>query len=480
MVEFEPVIGIEVHAELLTESKMFCACSADFGGDANTRTCPVCLGLPGSLPVANRKAVEYVLRTALALNCKDISPRSIFHRKNYFYPDLPKNYQISQYDNPIGRNGHIEITVDGVKKIIRIHRVHLEEDAGKLIHTGGHESFVDYNRSGVPLMEIVSEADIRSAEEAREYLVNLRAILTYLQVNDGKMEEGSLRCEPNISLRVKGTEKFGTKTELKNLNSFRAVYRGIDYEISRQGEILQSGGRIIQETRRWDDSRGITSTMRSKEVEQEYRYFPDPDLVPMDFSAEYVQEQRDALPELPEAKKLRFISEHGLPTYDAEVLSSTRASADFFEEALRHYSEAKVVSNWMMGDFFRMLNAAGIEISESKVSPTGLAELLKLMDEGTISGKIAKSVFAEMFEAGKSAAEIIKEKGIVQISGDAELYPVIDQVISENPTIVADFLAGKEKSFGFLVGQIMRYTQGRANPQVVNKLLRERLTQAVK
>ena len=474
MAEYEPVIGIEVHAELLTESKMFCDCSADFGGAPNSRTCPVCLGLPGSLPVANKKAVEYVIRTALALNC-EITEHSIFHRKNYFYPDLPKNYQISQYDNPIGRNGWIDITVDGETKRIGIRRVHLEEDTGKLIHTGGDESLIDYNRSGVPLMEIVSEADIRSADEAREYLIRLRAILTYLGVNDGKMEEGSLRAEPNISLRPKGTEKFGTKTELKNLNSFRAVYRGLDYEIERQSRVLEEGGKIVQDTRRWDDVRGVTASMRSKEFEQEYRYFPDPDLVPMHFAREFVEEQRRALPELPEAKKERFIRDYGLPPYDAEILTNTRAFADFCEETVKAFNEPKTVSNWMMGDFTRMLNAAGIEVTESKVKPADLASMLKMISEGAISGKIAKSVFEEMFETGKSPEEIVKAKGMTQITSEAEIYPIVDRVIAENPRIVQDFLGGKEKSFGFLVGQVMKYTQGRASPEVVNRLLRERL-----
>jgi len=477
--EFEPVIGMEVHAELLTESKMFCDCNSDFGGAPNTRACPVCLGLPGSLPVINRKAVEYVVRTALALNC-EICAYSIFHRKNYFYPDLPKNYQISQYDNPISRNGWIDITVDGQTKRIRIRRVHLEEDTGKLIHPGGDESLIDYNRSGVPLMEVVSEADIHSAEEAREYLIRLRAILTYLGVNDGKMEEGSLRCEPNISLRPRGTEKFGTKTELKNLNSFRAVYRGVDYEIERQEEILQEGGKIIQETRRWDDMRGVTASMRTKEFEQEYRYFPDPDLVPMHFGREFVEEQRAALPELPEPKKERFIQEYGLPAYDAEILTNTCAFADFFEVAVKAFAEPKTVSNWMMGDFSRLLNAAGIELTESKVKPADLAGLLKLMSEGTISGKIAKSVFEEIFETGSSPEDIVKAKGLVQITGEAEVYPVVDRVIAENPDVVEKIAGGDVKAMGFLVGQVMKYTQGRANPQLVNKLLRERLGGAIK
>lgn len=474
MTDYEAVIGMEVHAELLTESKMFCSCRADFGGAPNSRTCPVCLGLPGALPVPNRKAVEYVMRAALALNC-GISEHSAFHRKNYFYPDLPKGYQISQYDNPIGHDGWIDVTVDGKTKRIRIRRVHLEEDAGKLIHTGGDQSYVDYNRGGVPLMEIVTEADIRSAEEAREYIVRLRAILTYLGVNDGKMEEGSLRCEPNISIRPKGTEKFGTKAELKNLNSFRAVYRGVDYEIQRQTKVLNEGGRVMQETRRWDDVHGMTITMRSKEVEQEYRYFPDPDLIPMHLDEQVIDKQRKLLPELPHSRRTRFIEEYGLAVPDAEALTDTRSLADFYEEVVKIAGDPKVVCNWVMGDMMRLLNASGTDVSNSRVKPADLAELIKLIDAGTISGKIAKSVFEEIFETGKSPSAIVKEKGIVQISGSAEIYPVVDQVISENPRIVQDVLSGKDKSFGFLVGQVMKYTKGRANPQIVNDLLRERL-----
>ncbi|MCX6376584.1 MAG: Asp-tRNA(Asn)/Glu-tRNA(Gln) amidotransferase subunit GatB [Armatimonadetes bacterium] len=477
MTEYEPVIGMEVHAELLTQSKMFCDCSADFGGAPNSRVCPVCLGLPGSLPVANEKAVEYVIRTALALNCR-IAYHSVFHRKNYFYPDMVKNYQISQYDFPLGLYGWIDITVDGETKRIRIRRVHLEEDTGKLIHAGGNESLVDYNRSGLPLMEIVSEADIHSADEAREYLVRLRAILTFLGVNDGKMEEGSLRCEPNISIRPKGTEKFGTKTELKNLNSFRAVYRGVDYEVQRQTGVLNDGGKIMQETRRWDDARGVTSTMRAKELEQEYRYFPDPDLVPMSFTREFVEEQRAALPELPDQKKQRFIAEFGLPAYDAEVLTDSRAFAEFFEETVKFFPESKTVSNWMMGELSKLLNAAGVEIADSKIKPADLAKMLELISDGTISGKIAKGVFEEMFESGKSPDEIVKSKGMTQITSDADLYPVVDRVLSENQDVVQKIAAGDEKAFGYLVGQVMRHTQGRANPEVVNRLLRERLAQA--
>jgi aspartyl-tRNA(Asn)/glutamyl-tRNA(Gln) amidotransferase subunit B len=459
---------------------MFCDCPVGFAGEPNSRTCPVCLGLPGSLPVPNRKAVEYVMRAALALNCT-VSDYSIFHRKNYFYPDLPKNYQISQYDFPIGRRGYIDITVDGETKRIRINRVHLEEDTGKLIHVEyGNESLVDYNRGGVPLMEIVTEPDIHSADEAREYLVRLRAILTYLGVNDGKMEEGSMRAEPNISVRARGSEMLGTKTELKNLASFRAVYRGVDYEIARQTEVIREGGKIIQETRRWDEVKGQTFTMRVKEVEQEYRYFPDPDLIPMRFTPEYIEAQRSALPELPEAKKDRFVSEYGISVIDAESLTNTRAFAEFFEETIRHYNDPKTISNWMMGDLMKLLNASGMEISDAKVTPEGLASLLKMIESGTISGKIAKSVFEEMFKTGMTPDQIVKEKGIVQISNDAELYPVIDQVIAENPRIVQDFLGGKEKSFGFLVGQVMKYTQGRGNPQLVNQLLRDRLAASLR
>ena len=479
--EYEPVIGMEVHAELLTESKMFCDCSAEFGGEPNSRTCPVCLGLPGALPVANRKAVEYVVRTALALNCT-ISKHSIFHRKNYFYPDLPKNYQISQYgDTPIGMHGWIDITVNGETRRIRIHRVHLEEDTGKLIHEpGSDESLVDFNRSTVPLMEIVSEADIHSADEAREYLVKLRSILTYLGVNDGKMEEGSLRCEPNISIRPKGTEKFGTRTEMKNLNSFRAVYRGTDYEIARQEKVLREGGKIVHETRRWDDVNGVTATMRSKEFEQEYRYFPEPDLVPMEFTDEYIEEPSRALPELPEEKKERFVREYGIPASDAEQLTATRAFADYFEEAVKAYDEPKTISNWMMGDFTKALNSAGIEITDVKAKPADLAAMLKMIADGTISGKIAKTVFDEMFETGVSPGEIVQKSGMTQISSDAEIYPVVDQVLSENPDVVRKIAGGDAKAMGFLVGQVMKYTQGRANPGAVNKILRERLAEAAK
>ncbi len=480
MVEYEPVIGMEVHAELLTESKMFCGCSAAFGGEANTRVCPVCLGLPGSLPVANAKAIEHVLRTSLALNC-EISRYSIFHRKNYYYPDLPKGYQISQYgDTPIGVNGYLPINVNGREKRIAINRVHLEEDTGKLLHVDGNKSEVDYNRSGVPLMEIVTQNppppgldQITSAEEAREYLLALISVLTALGVCDGKMEEGSIRCEPNISIRPVGSDKFGVKTEIKNLNSIRAVFRGVEYEIKRQIRILSEGGTITQSTRRWDDDSGKTYVMRLKEYAHDYRYFPEPDLVPMRFSEERIAELRASLPELPAEKKKRFISEYSLSEYDAGVLTSSLYLADIFEAAAKESGDAKSAANWIMGDLLKLLNASGTEPKDCPITGAGIAEMLKLIENGEISGKIAKSVFEEMFNTGKSPSQIVKEKGLTQISDESEVLPIVEQVIQENPKLVNDVLEGKDKSLNFLVGQVMRYTRGQANPQIVNDLLRK-------
>ncbi|HOM81625.1 MAG: Asp-tRNA(Asn)/Glu-tRNA(Gln) amidotransferase subunit GatB [Armatimonadetes bacterium] len=475
MTEYEPVIGMEVHAELLTESKMFCGCPTTFGAAPNTQVCPICLGLPGTLPVPNRRAVEFVVRAALALNC-EISPRSIFYRKNYYYPDLPKAYQISQYgDDPIGRNGYIEIEVDGRVKRIGIRRCHLEEDTGKLFHVSPHTSEIDYNRSGMPLMEIVSEPDISSAEEARAYLEQLRAILTYLGVCDGKMEQGSLRCEPNVSVRPKGSTALGTKTELKNLNSFRAVARGIEYEIARQTALLREGGVVVQETWRWDEARQVTAPMRSKEAEQEYRYFPDPDLTPMVFDPAWIEEQRAQLPELPRQKQLRFQKEYGLPAYDAQVLTETRALAEYFEAAAKKHSDAKAVSNWVMGELLGRLNAASLDITESKISPEALAGLLALIDKGTISGKIAKEVFDEMFATGKAAEEIVRAKGLTQITDTEAIATTLDEIIAANPKEWERLKAGQEQLVKFFVGQVMRVTKGRANPQVVNDLLKERL-----
>lgn len=481
MVEYEPVIGMEVHVELQTESKMFCGCEVDFGGDPNIRCCPVCLGLPGSLPVVNARAIEYMTRAALALNCT-IAPQCIFHRKNYYYPDLPKNYQISQYDNPLGSNGYVEITVGGKTKKIAVRRVHMEEDTGKLIHVEGNVSHVDYNRSGVPLMEIVTMNppppgldQIESAEEAREYLQKLRQILLYLGVSDCKMEEGSMRCEPNISIKPKGQKEFGTKTEIKNLNSFRAVYLGVEYELERQEKVLRAGDKVVQETRRWDDSRGQTASMRSKEVEQEYRYFPEPDLVPMKFENDWIENLRASLPELPLAKKQRFISEYGLPEADAEVLVDSAELAAFYDAAAKASKDPKAVANWITGEFLRIVNATGIGVSETKLTPEHISGMLDIIENGTINRNIAKMVFEEMFNTGKQASQIVEEKGLKQVTDTGAIESAVDAVIAASPGEVERFKAGEEKLIGFFVGQVMKETKGKANPGVVNKLLKEKL-----
>jgi len=479
--EYEPVIGMEVHVELQTESKMFCGCKVDFGGEPNTRCCPVCLGLPGSLPVVNRRAVALMAKAALALNCV-VAPQCIFHRKNYYYPDLPKNYQISQYDYPLGVNGFVEITVNGKTKKIAIRRVHMEEDTGKLLHVEGGRSLIDYNRSGVPLMEIVTLNppppgldQIESAEEAREYLQRLRQILVYLDVSDCKMEEGSMRCEPNISIRPKGQVEFGTKTEIKNLNSFRAVYLGVDYEIRRQERVLREGEQVVQETRRWDDVRGVTSSMRSKEFEQEYRYFPDPDLVPIQFSDEFLDKLRAELPELPGQIIRRFVDEYGVSKEDAEILADTRELATFFDACARGSRDPKAVANWIQGEFLRLVNATGTAIADAKVTPEGLRELLDMVDVGTINRNTAKNVFDEMFRTGRTAADIVKIKGLEQVSDSGTIESVIDKVIAGNPNEVERFRAGEERLMGWFVGQVMRETKGKANPGIVNKMLAEKL-----
>ena len=475
MSQYESVIGMEVHAELLTESKMFCGCKNAFGGEPNTRCCPVCMGFPGSLPVMNKKAVDFVIRTALALNCS-INSDAQFDRKNYFYPDLPKGYQISQYDRPIGEKGWLDVDVDGKTKRIHIRRVHLEEDTGKLLHVTGNESEVDFNRSGVPLMEIVTEfpPDMHSAEEAREYLTKLRAILTYIGVSDGKMEEGSLRCEPNLSVRLKGSDIFGTKTEIKNLNSFRSVYRGIGYEIERQIELLERGERIIQETRGWNEAKGATFAQRSKEVEQEYRYFPEPDLVPLLISEDWIGGIRAATEELPGAARRRFVEEYGLPEYDADVLTQTRASAVYFEKTANLSEDAKAAANWIMGDFARLLNAHNQEISESKVTPESLAGLIRLIQDGTVSGKMAKGLFETMFETGADPRQLTDEQG-PQISDESAITGIMNRVIAEQQQVFDALRSGDEKKFGFLVGQILKGSEGKANPKEVNRLLKERL-----
>ncbi|KZE80448.1 glutamyl-tRNA amidotransferase [Paenibacillus elgii] len=471
--KYETVIGLEVHVELHTNSKIFCGCSTAFGAPPNTHTCPICLGHPGVLPVLNKQAVEYAMKASMALNCQ-IATESKFDRKNYFYPDSPKAYQISQYDKPVGEHGWIEIEVNGETKRIGITRVHLEEDAGKLTHVdGGHASLVDFNRVGTPLIEIVSEPDLRSPEEARAYLEKLKAIMQYCDVSDVKMEEGSLRCDANISLRPYGQKEFGTKAELKNMNSFRGVQRGLEYEEWRQADVLDSGGKVVQETRRWDEAQGKTLTMRSKEQAHDYRYFPDPDLVALHIDDAWKERIRESIPELPDARKKRYVSEYGLPSYDAEVITSSIKLADFFEESLNFTKDAKAVSNWIMGDLLGYLNANNLELQDVKVTGKGLGEMIGLMEKGTISSKIAKTVFKTMLETGKAPQTIVEEQGLVQISDEGAILAVVEQIVAGNPQSVADYKAGKEKAVGFLVGQAMKETKGKANPGLVNKLIIE-------
>ncbi len=476
--EYEPVIGLEVHAQLLTQSKIFCSCSTRFGEEPNTLTCPVCTGSPGSLPVLNKKVVEYTLRAALATHCR-IASYSLFARKNYFYPDLPKGYQISQYELPLTVAGYIDIQIDSQKKRIGIIRIHMEEDAGKLLHDlsteSGARSYVDFNRTGVPLIEIVSAPDIRTPEEAASYLRKLRAILMFLDICDGNMEEGSFRCDANISLRPKGREALGVKTELKNMNSFRNVQRALDFEIRRQTALLDQGEKIVQETRLWDAAKGVTSSMRGKEEAHDYRYFPDPDLVPLVIDSQWIEEIRASLPELPESKKERFIREYGIPEYDAEVLTTSKPLANYYEVCLRHYPKPKIVSNWIMSELLRELKKDEREIEECPVPALHLSELLKLIAEGTISGKIAKSVFEEMYRSGKRAEEIVLAEGWVQVSDAAELEKIVEQVLVTNSKEVEAYRKGKEKLFGFFVGQVMKATQGKANPQMVNEILKKKL-----
>ncbi|WP_028544564.1 Asp-tRNA(Asn)/Glu-tRNA(Gln) amidotransferase subunit GatB [Paenibacillus taiwanensis] len=476
--KYETVIGLEVHVELHTKSKIFCGCSTAFGAPANTHTCPICLGHPGVLPVLNRQAVEYAMKAAMALNC-EISPISDFDRKNYFYPDSPKAYQISQNTRPIGLNGWIDIEVDGVTKRIRINRLHMEEDAGKLTHIdGGFGSLVDLNRCGTPLVEIVSEADLRSPEEAKAYLEKMKAIMQYCDVSDVKMEEGSLRCDANISLRPYGQAEFGTKAELKNMNSFRGVLRGLEYEEERQADILDEGGQVVQETRRWDEAQGRTLTMRSKEEAHDYRYFPDPDLVTLIVEPEWKERVRASIPELPDARKARYAAEYGLSHYDAEVITSSIKIADLFEQSLTYTTDAKAVANWIMGDLLGYLNQNGKEIEEVALTGEGLGAMIGLIEKGTISNKIAKTVFKEMVESGKSPQTIVEEQGLVQISDEGAIKAIVEKIVAANPQSVEDFRAGKEKAIGFLVGQVMRETKGKANPTVVNELLAAVLKQA--
>jgi len=479
--KYEAVIGLECHAQLLTNSKLFCSCSTRFGDAPNMNTCPVCLGLPGALPVLNRVAVGLAVRAALGLNCT-LNPESQWARKNYFYPDLPKGYQISQYDRPLAQHGFIEISVNETIKKIGVQRVHMEEDAGKSLHEGFADSsrytYLDFNRSGVPLIEIVSEPDIRSSAEANDYLKRLKEILEYLDVNDGNMEEGSLRCDANVSVRKVGEQKFGTRTELKNINSFRFVQKAIDFEIDRQIEVIENGGRVVQETRLWNADEERTVSMRSKEEAHDYRYFPEPDLPLLVLDREVKKNIERSMPELPESRRKRFVKEYALSEYDAGILATTRALAEFFEETAKLSGQPKAAANWIMGDLLRFYKDSNTDLknlSDSPVKPKMLADMISLVEKGTISGKIAKTVMEEMYATGKTPQAIIEEKGLVQISNVDEIEMIVSKVIEQNPKPVEQYRQGKTGNFGFFVGQVMKATGGRANPQTVNDVLKKRL-----
>jgi aspartyl-tRNA(Asn)/glutamyl-tRNA(Gln) amidotransferase subunit B len=476
-VKYEVVVGLEVHAQLKTASKIFCGCSTKFGAAPNTQTCPICLGMPGVLPVLNRRVLEMAVKTGLALHGR-IAPYSRFARKNYFYPDLPKGYQISQYELPLCEHGYLEVAVNDRIKRIGIRRIHMEEDAGKNLHEGlDAASHVDLNRAGVPLLEIVSEPDIRSIDEAVAYLRALRDILVYLDVCDGNMEEGSLRCEPNLSLRPVGQKEFGTRVELKNINSFRFVQKAMEYELRRQEKVLREGGRIVQETRLWNTEKEITVVMRGKEEAHDYRYFPEPDLVPLVIPADLIEEVRKTLPELPDAKRERFVRDYGIPVYDAEVLTTSKDLAHYFEACVGAYPQPKTVSNWIMTELLRELKNSGREITDCPILPDRLAGLLKMIDAGTISGKIAKTVFEEMYRTGRPAEAIVKEKGLVQISDEGALEALIDEVLQAHPNERDAYRQGKSQLLGFFVGQVMKRSQGKANPGKVNELLKKKLSE---
>ena len=467
--KYEADIGLEIHSELKTNTKIFCSCATSFGAEQNTHVCPVCLGLPGVLPVVNKRVVEFAIKAGLALNCT-INKFSKFDRKNYYYPDLPKNFQTSQFDLPIAEHGYVDIEVEGKKKRVRITRIHMEEDAGKLVHSGttikdSSSSNVDYNRTGVPLIEIVSEPDMHTPAEARAYMEKIRSILQYIDVSNCKMEEGNLRADVNVSLRPEGSDKLGTKVEMKNLNSFKVV------EDSLEAEVLEDGGILVQETRTWDDGRGITLSMRSKEKAQDYRYMPEPDLVPIVTTDEQIEEYRKQLPELPDARKARLVGEYGLPEYDAEIITATRAMAEYFDAVVSAGADAKLAANWMMGELSKHLNASEKTMEDSPVSAKNLAALIALISKGTISSKIAKKVFEEMWSSGDEPEKIVKEKGLVQITDTKAIEEIVDKAIADNPKAVSDY----PKSMGFLIGQVMKASKGKANPGLVNKLIKEKL-----
>ena len=476
---YEAVIGLEIHSELKTNTKIFCGCATSFGAEHNTHVCPVCLGLPGVLPVLNKRVLEFAIKAGLALNCK-INNFSKFDRKNYYYPDLPKNWQTSQYDLPICEHGYVDIETSKGKKRIRITRIHMEEDAGKLVHSGNtikdsETSNVDYNRTGVPLIEIVSEPDMSTPEEARLYMEKVKSILQYIDVSNCKMEEGNLRADLNVSIRPKGSDVLGTRTEMKNINSFKAVEEALEYEIERQEEVLEDGGHVIQETRTWDPDRGITLSMRSKENAHDYRYMPEPDLVPIITSDEEIEAYRKSLPELPDARQARLESEYGLSGYDAGIITSSRQMAEYFDDVVAAGADAKLAANWIMGDLSKNLNAEGIGIEASPVDAKRLGEMIGLISKGTISSKIAKKVFEEMWKSPDSPEKIVKDKGLVQITDTKAIEAIVDKVIADNPKAVEEYKGGKKKAIGSLVGQVMKQSKGKANPQMVNELLTQKL-----
>jgi aspartyl-tRNA(Asn)/glutamyl-tRNA(Gln) amidotransferase subunit B len=475
---WEAVIGLEIHAQLQTQTKIFCGCSTAFGAPPNSHVCPVCIGLPGALPVLNRRAVDFAIRAALALGC-EVQRESIFARKNYFYPDLPKGYQISQYERPLALGGGLEVSTGGSTKFVALTRIHMEEDAGKSLHEGFYDSdrhtYLDFNRSGVPLIEIVSEPDMRSAEEAAQFFSRLRSILVWIGVNDGNMEEGSLRCDANVSVRPTGQAKFGTKAEVKNVNSFRYLQKAIEYEIERQIDVLDGGGRVVQETRLWDSTTGRTTSMRSKEEAHDYRYFPEPDLPPLIVDTARVEAVRGTMPELPDARRQRFVASYAIPDYDAGVLTQSAALADYFEAVAAASGHPKAASNWVMGELLRTMKERALDVAQVPLTPPALAGLVTLAEKGTISSSVAKEVFAKMCESGRSAEEIVQAEGLAQTSDEGALLAIVRDVLAQNADAIAQVRAGRNNAFGFLVGQAMKASKGKGNPKVINELLRKEL-----